>query len=428
MLSVSKNSLFGFAAFAIPTLALFVAYPIFINHLGVEAFGVYLLATSLGGALAFLDFGISTATLKFIAEDIAYGRVAHISEILTASLIFYGVIGFATALTIFGIAPWLPHFFGISQSLQTESIAVFRIAGFQFMIFLAINVFISLFKALHRFDKSTLIVSLQSVFSYGLAALLVLLNNANLFEIAVVGLSCNIFALLASWTICASLLKERNIPLRFSPPPLTIYIRMLKFGVPMTINAICGFLLYQLQQYLIGALLGPSAVSIYRIAATIPSKAHAVVNSATEILFPLSSGNEQLGTIRKLYLKMLIGSGVFAATALIPLAFLSHEILTLWINSSPAQEAAEVMPLFCAAYFFLALSPAPFHVVNGLGRPWINTAFFAFNAVTNVTAIVLLSVGGTSLFRIAIAFLVANVLTCICYQIAVERMLWRENR
>jgi len=39
-------------------------------------------------------------------------------------------------------------------------------------------------------------------------------------------------------------------------------------------------------------------------------------------------------------------------------------------------------------YFFLALSPAPFHLVNGLGRPGLNTLFYVMNALLNVAFLV----------------------------------------
>ncbi len=110
-------------------------------------------------------------------------------------------------------------------------------------------------------------------------------------------------------------------------------------------------------QSLVGVLIGPAAVTIYVLAATAVSKVHAVVNSATEVIFPLSSAIADRIRLRRVYLRMLLGSGVLAVLLLLPLSLFAEPILTVWVGADLAREAAPLMQILAVAYFFVALSP-----------------------------------------------------------------------
>ena len=56
-------------------------------------------------------------------------------------------------------------------------------------------------------------------------------------------------------------------------------------------------------------------------------------------------------------------------------------------RTAVAASVAPLVPVFALGYFFLALSPAPFHLLNGMGRPGLNTLFYAANAFFNVALI-----------------------------------------
>lgn len=428
MSSIKRNSFYGLLGFAVPTAVMLVAYPVLVHRLGAEAFGVYLLATSISGVLAFLDFGFSAATLKFIAEDTARGDERGAADILVASLVFYGGLGATVALAVLAIAPWLIDLFAIRQDMQVEAVLVFRLAGVQFAVFMLITVFISLFKGLQRFEQSSLMLSVLSVVTYGGAALAVLVGNVGLVGVTAISLAAHILVLGLCLVVGRSIAQKHQFPISEARPSLLTFRRMFSFGAVMTVNSISGVFLYQIQQYLIGATIGPAAVSIYRLATTVPAKAHAVVNAVTEILFPFASATTDRTRLRQVYLRMLTGSVVIAFLALLPLAIFPQAILSIWIGSKLAMEVAPLLPLFAVAFFFLALSPAPYHLVNGLGKPWINTISYAFNAFANVVLIALFARDGMTLFEFAWAFTIANIVNSLAYQAVVEILVWRRAR
>jgi hypothetical protein len=73
------------------------------------------------------------------------------------------------------------------------------------------------------------------------------------------------------------------------------------------------------------------------------------------------------------------------------------------------------------------LSPVPFHLVNGLGRPGLNTLFYVMNASLNLALIAVFAASGLTLARFAWAFAGANIVTSVAYQAAVEVLVWRRE-
>ena len=173
--------------------------------------------------------------------------------------------------------------------------------------------------------------------------------------------------------------------------------------------------------------MGSASVTIYRLAIAIPSKAHAIVNSVAQVMFPFSSAVRDRLRLRRVYLKMLMGSGVVALGTLLPLAVFAKPILSFWVGSELAIEVAPILPIFALAYFFLSLSPAPHHVVAGIGKPWINTFSDAFNALANLALIGLLTRNDISLTQFAWAFAIANIINSVFYQAVVEFLVWRRG-
>lgn len=58
-------------SFFLPRLTLLVAYHVLVNSIGTDASGIYLLATSISGALAFIDFGFFCGIAEILMERIS---------------------------------------------------------------------------------------------------------------------------------------------------------------------------------------------------------------------------------------------------------------------------------------------------------------------------------------------------------------------
>jgi O-antigen/teichoic acid export membrane protein len=417
---MGRNSFFGLLGFGVPVVVLLAAYPILLHALGMKTLGIYLLATSMSGALAFLDAGFSAATLKFVAEDLANGRKYEAARILIASTIFYGSVGAAAALVLWLLSPWLVSIFGIDAAMRPVALTCFRLASLQFAVFFTLTVFISLFKGMHRFDLSTLSLSLLSMLTYGGAVAAVRFAHSGLVGVTAAGLGANVFVLALSAVMALRVCIREGLPLAHTRPALATYKRMFAFGSFMTINGLASLFLLQIQKYLIGIHLGTAAVGVYQTASVPPAKIHAAVNAATEVLFPMASASRDPVRLRQLYLRMLGATLAFAALAFFPLAFFGSRVLSFWLGRQDSPELQSLIVILAIAYFFQAITPPPFHLLNGLGRPWINTLFFLLTALLNVSFIAIAVLTGVTLTKVAWAFAAAMITCVVAYHITVE--------
>lgn len=419
-----RNSLFGLLGFAVPVVVVLISYPILIRHLGMARLGIYLLATSMSGALAFLDAGFSSATLKFLAEDLAHGRKQAASEVLGASMWFYGTVGIAGGLILWLASPWLVEVFKIEPGLRREGVWTFRLASVQFAIFFMLTVFISLFKGMHRFHLSTLSLSLLSVLTYGGAVFALLFAHAGLIGVTGVGVGANAVILLGSAAVGLRLCRSAGVRPFAVRPAFPIYRRMLGFSAAMLLHGFGAAFQTQIQRYVIGVTMGPAAVGVYQTASVAASKIHAAVNAATEVMFPVSSGSSDPRRLRRTYLRMLVATVTFAGSALLLLIVAGPWFLSIWLRENNSPELRPLLMILALAYFFLALTPPPFHLLNGIGRPWINTLFCALTSLLNLALIGVSWTLGISLVGIAWAYAIA-VFCCVpAYYLTVERSVW----
>ena len=424
-MSAKRNSAYGFLGFLIPTLVLFVCYPILVKHLGLPALGIYLLATSLSGTLGFLDVGFAAATLKYVAEDLALGKLDDAADVIAASLIFYTVLGIALGGAFWFAAPWLVNRFQIDPAMHNSAQLCFRLGAIQFGIFLCLSVFMALFKGMQLFQFSTLCTGLLSALTFGGAVIAVLLFHQDVVGVTASSLASNIVILAYAAFTALQLCQQRRIHVLSGRPTATVFRRMFAFGSVMTVNQLAAISLTQVQKYFIGILISPAAVAVWQTAIIPASKVHAAINSFTEVMFPITSASTNRLHLRRIYLKMLGASAIVSVAAYGPFLVLRQPIMRIWLKGANTQEVVRLLPFVIIGYFLIALSPAPFHLVNGLGKAWITTIFSAIAAFVNLGCIALFTLHRITLVDFAWAFLIANIASYIPYQIAVELLVWR---
>lgn len=423
MPGIKRNGFFGLVGFAIPTITLFIAYPILIHGLGKDAFGIYVLATSLTGALSILDFGISAAAIRFIAQDTGSGNNVAAGDIFVSSLYFYGALGMAGMVATWFLAPWLVAFFPFDPTITAIAIDVFRAAALQMPAALMLPVLIALFKGVSRFDYGAAATSLLAVATYAPAAIGLTFFSMNVVSMTALGAASTTLVFAVMTTASFALCWEQGIILR-AFPSTQAYRRLFGFGSVMAVNSVIAVAVTQLPKYLIGIFIGSGAVSIYTLVFTVLSKAQLLVSSVTEVIFPFASGVRELDAIRATYRQMLGVSLMFALFISAPLMLFPEKLLGFWLGGMLAREAADLMRLFAVALLFVAMTPPSYHLLNGLGKPHWNTLLLVMHFLVLIVVF-----GGNALFSgraelhgIGYAFVVANAALLAGYTLVLHNV------
>lgn len=420
---IKHNVIYGVLGFIVPTLVMLLSIPILISGLGKDGFGVFMLAASVGGSFAFLDMGLSSATTKYVAEDMAQQKVEDAGATIKTSLAFYSAIAFLVVTIVWILAPFFPTLFSIPIAMGDQAITAFRVASLQFGIFMLVSVYLSLFKALHRFDIASIVNTYTAVISYAGAALAVWLGFAGLVGATYIGLFACASGLCIAYMAALRLCRESGIDLKKASASIATLRRVLGFSAILTAHSFAAVFFAQVQRLIVGNILGPAAVTIYQVAYAAASKSHSLVNAAAEVLFPIVSALQNHARLQHLHLRMLAISAVVAILILAPLALLAQPIVTLWVGRDIALSAAPILQILAIAFFFVAISAPTFHVINGLGRPGINVLYSVSNVCLYIAILWWISGSDIVLTDFAWAFAASNAITGIVFQLVAMRLI-----
>ncbi|HET7928780.1 MAG TPA: oligosaccharide flippase family protein [Actinomycetota bacterium] len=429
-MSLRRNTIFGALGFLLPTAVVFLAYPAVLRHLGAEQMGVYILAISLSGSFAFLEFGLTTVTTKLVAEAVAGGDPDRASDAVVTSTAFYLALGALGLSVLFFAAPALARWTGATDT--GTATRVFRIAAFLLLSTYLNNVAASVLKGLHRFDLATGQAVASSVTSWG-GAVAVLAWGGGILSVAGMALASSGLIVLASYAATTALCRSRGIRLMRGRPRARMLRGMFRLGIFMSINGLLGVLVNQVQSLVLARLLTASAVAIWGTAVQIVSKINALTSAAFEIVLPVAAElaehsvrtQARLRMLRSIYLKALGLSLLFSIAASGALYVIAPPLIGFWLRSPIDASIVAVLRILCIGLAVNGATPVVFHLLNGIGRPEVNTASMALGTLILYGTLVALSQDGVTIERFAIATTVALVVNGILYFAYAEAVVWR---
>src|SRR5712664_3110193 len=106
---LARNTVWNLVGSGAPMLVAVFCIPILILGLGKERFGVLTLAWALIGYASLLDLGLGRALTQLVAKKLGAGEEREIPSLAWTSLLLMLLLGFAGAVAVFLISPWLVH-------------------------------------------------------------------------------------------------------------------------------------------------------------------------------------------------------------------------------------------------------------------------------------------------------------------------------
>jgi O-antigen/teichoic acid export membrane protein len=129
--------------------------------------------------------------------------------------------------------------------------------------------------------------------------------------------------------------------------------------------------------------------------------------------------------LRRLYLRAFAVSGFLSISAAAVLYVIAPYIVHLWLNSEIDDEVTLLIRLFCPAIAAIGLVRPGYRMLNGLGRPHLNTIFRLSNLAAVYVILGILWVNGLVLEDFAIAQSGATILYAAAFVTFMEMIIWR---
>lgn len=326
------NALSNWSALGLNALLAFIMTPIVIHYIDQEGYGLWVILISIIGYAGFLDLGITSALLRYIARYAAQNDDSSLNETVNTALAIFCTTGFFLVLSSFFVATPLAHFLNIVETnLDEFSRAVQLLSVVIFLRFVA-GVFRCSLMA-HEYFIASNTVEIFSSLIRASTTFFLLYNGWGVVGIAVSHAITTIFMTFAHFTLCKILIPA--IKLQFRSINTATRNRLLTFGGVTLIISATDMIRLNMDSFIIAKMVGLTSVSIYAVASLLVNNFRQLVVSALGIFNPRFAALDGQGDSTKLvqvFMQSLFICGLLAFSLGSSLIFFGGDFIKLWVG------------------------------------------------------------------------------------------------
>jgi O-antigen/teichoic acid export membrane protein len=358
-MSIVKNSSWNLMGYLLPTLIAVPAMGFLARQVGVEKFGLFMIAYVVLGYANIFDVGLSRAMIRAVA--IYENQAVTLTKTLSSAICFLWVMGVAISLIFYVSSPYLVSFLKVSSANQSDVLQGFQWLSLSTLPFLLSQVWLAYLEGLEKFK----VLNLQKIVSNSLIAGLPVVFV--LFIPSFVGL---ILGLLMARVFTAIL---AYVCFKFYAPKFQLkfykleFIELFRFGGWLAISNIINPIMSYFDRFLLSNLMGAAQVGYYAAASEMVIKLGIFPVSVSRVLFPLLSKSSP-ADYKKHYQFAKKLTFVGAVCIITPIFIYAPQILTLWMGADFALHATTVLRILLVGLFFSSLLQIPFASVQAQGQ------------------------------------------------------------
>jgi O-antigen/teichoic acid export membrane protein len=372
-----SNVLWNFAGSLAPLLGAVIAAPLFISGLGIERFGIFMIAWMIIGYFSLFDMGLGRALTKLVAERLESGRDSENTALIWTALVMLFGLGLAGGMCFWLLSPWLAgEVLNIPSDLTAETLASLYYLAVSVPLVVMTAGLRALLDAHHRFDIANMI-RIPSGLWLTLGPLAILPFSNRLDHLVLVLIAGRVLFLFVHVLVCARI--RPGLLASFTLQPQLARL-LVTFGGWITVHNVLGPIMLYSDRFLIGALMTMAAVAYYTTPYEVLVKLIIVPHAISSVLFPAFAA--ALATNRARAAKLFDHGEKSVFVLMLPLALvfstLAYDGLSLWIDESFAEESYRIAQWLCAGVLSAAAGNIAVAVIQASGRPDLTTKLLIF--------------------------------------------------
>lgn len=363
---VMGNLAINFIGGLVPIVVALVTVPLYIGVLGLDRYGIILIAWALLGYFGFLDFGLSRATTNAMAEALHRGDEDASRSSFWTTFCFNGVVGTVGGGLLVGVGTWLYHsgIIATTPEIRAEALSAWLWIGPMLTVTLLMSVGTGAIEAHERFLALNILQTLGVVVGQISPLVAAMIWGAELTIVLPV-----MFAARAAQAIAILWLTLRVTGFGWQPhfDPKRLR-RLAKFGGWLTVTNVIGPIMTTADQLVIGALRSAATVPFYAVPMNIVQRAMIVPATVSRTLFPIFSrrlGRDGYG----LASDALLAMSVIVTPLFIVAVLFAGPFLTLWLGAGAAQQSTLILQLLALGAWFQSFGYILVTALQGEGRP-----------------------------------------------------------
>jgi len=359
-----KNSFYSLGAAVLPTLIALVSVPLFVSTIGMERYGVLIVAWILLGYFGQADFGIGRAITQRVssAKELSSDFRAEAVTSAFASSFLFSIV--AAILTYLAASWFFSGPFDIDEALRSEIMGAIWALALAIPVIATSGVAAGALMGLERFGLSSLgnLIGQSGGQLLPLAyALLVGPDVGALIICSVIGRALGLVILAAGvWGAF-----YRSGRLRITKSQMG---HLTRFGIWVMVSALVGPLMLVGDRFVIGAISGAVAVAAYSIPYQLAARTQLLPISLVHALFPRFASEDPASSKQRCEDYTIFVAQIFAPVVL-GLIFLTSPFLHLWLGENLDQRSIAVGHVLFAAFWINATANVPYAYIQASGNP-----------------------------------------------------------
>ncbi len=310
----------------------FLLAPFVLRRVGASDYGLWILISSLTGYASVLEFGISSAVIKYVAEFRVKGEREEMHALVGTALSLYTVLGILAMLFSVGVALLLPHLINVPVGDHGKAARLVLLAGVGLGISIPATIIVGVLRGLQRFDLLNLLYVINTLLSAA-ATMAVLLLGWGILGIAASAIPVTILTQVPGlWLIRRA---DPDMRVGWSGARRDLVRTVTGFSFKLFIIQIARQLQMRTDEIVIAGALPIASVTPYSFGRRLGEIPNQLANQFIRTLMPLASGLHAESDWTRLR-AMYIASSRLAIAISAPLAailtVLAPSLLTLWIG------------------------------------------------------------------------------------------------
>jgi O-antigen/teichoic acid export membrane protein len=263
-----------------------VLMPFTVHHLGASEYGLWMLVASLTYYFQLLDLGYGNGLVRHVADADARGDVQGVNDILSTFVVVYAGLGLLAAIgTAALIAFAVPRFPHLSPADIARARILLGIMGVRIAVGFPMTVFGAVTTARQRFALNNS-VAIAVALVNGITTYVVLASGHGLVTLVAATTAVGLGSYGAyAWTARVAF---PDLRLRVSSFSRALVRDVTTFSVYLFVIDIAVQIGFNLDNIVIGAALGTSAVAVYAVTLRLADYQRQLCNQFNSFLFPLA--------------------------------------------------------------------------------------------------------------------------------------------
>lgn len=366
------NFLINVAGAVVPLAVSLITVPIYIRHIGDARYGVLSIVWVLLGYLGFLDFGLSRAAVRSLAR-LKHAPQEERARVLVTTLALnccLGILGSVVLGTLGGYL--LQHILAVPELLKPEIARALPWVVVLFPLALVGGVGIGTLELRENF----LLANVLGVGGTAAGQIIpVILAVAVAPSLAVV-IPAAVTVRVATVLLVLFVVWRKERPLSLRHVDSAKAKELFSYGSWLTVSGVISPVLVSLDQFVIGSLLGVSAVTFYAVPMNLVARSQVFPSALVRTLFPRLSGlgpDEARALATRAFTAIAFGYATICAPAIVA----APTFFRYWIGPDFGATAAPVAAILFIGAWINALAFVPYELVQSQGRADITGKFHA---------------------------------------------------